>query len=221
MVFASKALRDAHFVTAILLERLPGLIEMPDVAAFLVQHVLIPEGPVIWSTPESINNVLADHLVELDVTSTMLQAQLLCEDLQKACQHPSDFQTRLYSQLKQGKDLQQALTDTQLPEVEQELPPGVCALCHRKMPLTWHHLFPRDVHKKFLKRGLMTQQDCVLGISICRQCHNTIHRFFDNETLAEKLHSLESLLEEESIQKWVAYASKQKARAVTGLKVAR
>ena len=221
MVVASKALRDPHFVTAVMVERLSGLAELPDIAAFLVQDVLIPEGPVVWNTPESLNNVLADHLLDLDITASPLEAQLVCEDLQTACQHPSEFQTRLYNQLKQGKDLQQALTDNQFPDIEIELPPGVCALCHRKMPLTWHHLFPRDVHKKFLKRGLMTQQDRVLGISICRQCHNTIHRSFDNETLAERLHSLESLLEEESIQKWVAYASKQHARAVTGLKVAR
>ena len=52
-------------------------------------------------------------------------------------------------------------------------------------------------------------------------CVATIHRSFDNETLADRLHSLESLMEQESIQKWVAYAHKQKARAVVGHRVAR
>lgn len=221
MVVSHKVLLDPDFLTAVLLEALPEMADLPDVACYLIQDLLIPESPAVWETADSLDNILADHLVDLSVCESPMQAQLLCEDLHKACQHPSDYHTRLWSYLKQGKSLQAALDASCSPEKEDELPPGACALCHRQMPLTWHHLYPRDVHKKFLKRGLMTQQDCVHGIRVCRQCHNTIHRSFDNETLAERLHNLGSLLEQEVIQKWVAYAHKQKARAVVGHRVAR
>ena len=221
MVFSHKALLDPDVLTAILLEALPQMADLPDLVYYLVQDLLIPETPAVWETADSLNNILSDHLVDLNVCESPLQAQLVCEDLHKACQHSSDCHTRLYTHLKQGKSLQTALDASQSPEKEDELPPGACALCQRQMPLTWHHLYPRDVHKKFLKRGLMTQQDCVQGIRVCRQCHNTIHRLFDNETLALRLHSLESLMEQEVIQKWVSYAYKQKARAVAGHRVAR
>lgn len=221
MVVDPKALLDPHLVLAVLLETLPEIAELPDVACFLAQDVLVPESPTVWETPDSLSNVLGEHLVDLDVCTSSLQIQLICEDLHKACHFPSDSQIRLCSHIKQGKSLHAALSDVRSPEKEDDLPPGACALCQRQMPLTWHHLYPRDVHKRFLKRGLMTQQDRLCGIHVCRQCHNTIHRSFDNETLAERLHSLESLKEQESIQKWVQYAHKQKVRAVVGHRVSK
>ena len=221
MIVCHEALLDPNFLTAVLLETLPEMADLPDVACYLVQDLLIPESPAVWETAERLHNILGAHLVDLSVCESPLQAQLACEDLHKACQHPGDYHTKLCNYLKQGKSLQAALDASRSTEKEDKLPPGACALCQRQIPLTWHHLYPRDVHRKFLKRGLMTQQDCVQGIHVCRQCHNTIHRSFDNETLAERLHSLESLLEQEVIQKWVAYAHKQKPRAVVGHRVAR
>ena len=221
MVLSLKALLDPDVLTAILLEALPHMADLPDVVCYLVQDLLIPEAPAVWDTADSLDNILSDHLVDLSVCESPLQAQLICEDLHKGWQHPSNYHTRLCSHLRQGKSLQTALDASRSPEKQDELPPGACALCQRQMPLTWHHLYPRDVHKKFLKRGLMTQQNCVQGIRVCRQCHNTIHRSFDNETLALRLHSLESLMEQEVIQKWVVYAYKQKACAVVGHRVAR
>lgn len=214
-------LQDADLVTAIIVTRAPQLVETPDVAEFLVRDVLLPEGLAAWQDADTLHNVLGDHLLELDVCTSILQAELLCEDLQKASQSPCAQEVRVCNLLKHGKTVAEAMVSSQIPEVQDWLPPGTCAMCERHMPLTWHHLFPREVQKKFLKRGFMTSEQRSNGISICRQCHSTIHRSFDNELLAEQLHSLESLLQQESIQKWVAYASKQKSRAVAGLRVAR
>lgn len=215
------ALCDLHLVLAVLSDAIPEMVELPDLAFFLAQDVLIPEGPTVWETPDSLNNILGEHLVDLGFCTSALQAQLVCEDLHKAHQSPSDYQIRVCSHIKQGKSLQAALSDGRSPEKEDKSSPGACALCYRQMPLTWHHLYPRDVQKKFLKRGLMTQQDCLSGIHVCRQCHNTIHHSFDNETLAERLHSLETLKQQEVIQRWMAYAQKQKVRAVVGHRVSR
>ena len=213
--------RDVYYLTSIIVTQLPRLAEDTDVVDFLTRDILIPEGSGAWKTSEGLHNVLGNTLLDLGLCSSDLEAQLLCEDLHQAYQQPSVQAVRLCSLLRQGESLPVGLASSHLPETEEQVPPGTCVLCERHMPLTWHHLYPRDVHKKFLKRGLMTEQDRLCGISICRQCHNTIHRSFDNETLAGRLHSVESLLQEDCMQKWVSYASKQKARAVVGHRVSR
>lgn len=199
MVVPHKTGLDPDFLTAIVLATLPELADSPDVACYLTRDLLIPEGPAVLETADSLNNVLGVQLIDLSICTSPLQAQLACEDLHKACQHPNDYHTRLCSHIKQGKSFQAALDDSRAVDTR----------------------YPRDVHKKFLKRGMMTQSDCIRGIHVCRQCHNTIHRSFDNETLAERLHSLDSLMEQDVMQKWVAYAQKQKPRAVVGHRVAR
>lgn len=220
---ASEARRslDVDFLAALLVIRLPHLAEDADIVEFITRDVLLPEGVSAWETPDSLYNVLNDHFLDFSLSSTELESQLLCEDLQQLYQTPDAQTMRLCTLLKQGSTLQQAYVSSTSPEAEEQVAPGTCVMCERHMPLTWHHLYPREVQKKLLKRGMMTEEDRCRGISICRQCHNTIHRSFDNELLAERLHSVESLLQEECIQKWVAYASKQKARAVVGHRVSR
>lgn len=188
--------RDADFLTSILVTSLPQLVEDSDVVEFLVRDVLIREHRA-WESPEGLQNVLKDSLLDLGLCSSDLDAQLLCEDLHQACQQPNMFAVRLCTALKQGNSLPEAFLSCQQPEDEEHVPPGTCVLCERHMPLTWHHLFPREVQKKYLKRGLMTEEDRHRGISICRQCHNTIHQSFDNKLLADKLHSVELLLQQE------------------------
>ncbi len=212
---------DNYFLASIVVTEMPHLVEDPDVVDFLVRDVLVAEGPSVWETSQGLHNVLHDNLLDLGLCSSDLKAHLLCEDLLRAYHTPSTQTVRLCRLLEQGNTLSEAFIASQLPEVEDQIPPGTCVLCERLMPLTWHHLYPKEVQKKFLRRGLMTEEDRNSGIRICRQCHNAIHRFFDNGTLAEKLHSVESLMQQESMQKWVAYASKQKARAVIGHRVSR
>lgn len=222
MVMCDKSgARDNNFLASIVVTKMPHLAEDPDVVEFLVRGVLVAEGPDVWETSQSLHNVLQDNLLDLGLCSSDLKAQLLCEDLLQAYHSPSTQTVRLCRLLEQDNTLSEAFTASQLPEIEYQVPPGTCMLCERLMPLTWHHLYPKEVQKKFLRRGLMTEEDRNSGIRICRQCHNAVHRFFDNEMLAEKLHSVESLMQQESIQKWVAYASKQKARAVIGHRVSR
>jgi hypothetical protein len=51
----------------------------------------------------------------------------------------------------------------------------LCELCHRKMKLTRHHLVPREVHAKMLKKGFA--KDWMLRLAaICRPCHSAVHR---------------------------------------------
>ncbi|CAK4121298.1 unnamed protein product [Aphanomyces euteiches] len=87
----------------------------------------------------------------------------------------------------------------------------VCAMCERPVNLTEHHLIPRQVHARYLKKGF-TREFLNRCIDICRSCHSKIHSTEDNRTLAAEYNTLEKLMAHESIQKYVNYARKQKPR---------
>ncbi len=88
---------------------------------------------------------------------------------------------------------------------------GTCATCHRHTPLTKHHLIPKKRHKKKKKIQDKTVLDEI--ILICRQCHNGIHDFYDERTLAECYNTLDKIREDEMLQKhflWVSKCKKEK-----------
>lgn len=92
-----------------------------------------------------------------------------------------------------------------------EMEPGTCLICERKVRLTKHHVFPREVHKSLIKKGC----DPLLlntTISICRMCHSTVHRFFSNEELAECYFTVDLLLENEKFYRYAQWASMQSNR---------
>lgn len=89
-----------------------------------------------------------------------------------------------------------------------------CDLCGRDVPLTFHHLIPRAVHKRkrFVREhGKREMQS--RGLMLCRLCHSAIHEFIPNEKhLAEAYNTKEALLQNEKIARHVAWASRQKSR---------
>ena len=212
---------DTNLSKAILASRVPQLTDDPEFLGFLAEDVLGSEDATALSSPDSLHSLLGEHLLSLGACTTDLELQLLSEDLQADVAQPSDFQQKLAQALSNGQPLQQALQASHQSDEDDLLPPGSCEMCERLMPLTVHHLYPREVQKKCLKRGLMTDADRLQKASICRQCHNTIHRLYENEHLALNLNSIDKLLQEDGIQNWVSYARKQKSRAVAGMRVAR
>lgn len=80
------------------------------------------------------------------------------------------------------------------PSVPETTDPSTCCLCDREMPMTWHHVIPKDVHKKFLKKGY-TKQELARTIPLCRMCHSAVHMFFTNEELGVSYNTPEKLLE--------------------------
>ncbi|CAN0389338.1 unnamed protein product, partial [Ectocarpus sp. 13 AM-2016] len=91
--------------------------------------------------------------------------------------------------------------------------PGCCSLCERLMPLTRHHVMPKSTHKRYRKKGY---SDAVLNrtIAICRPCHSAVHRAHDALTLAERFTTVEELLADETIGRFVAWARKQRTTSV-------
>lgn len=88
-----------------------------------------------------------------------------------------------------------------------------CALCGQPSHLTFHHLVPKELHRKRWVRERHSLQSLRnRGIWICRSCHSFLHRQFDERTLGERLDTVEALRAEPAVVRHVAWASRQKRR---------
>ncbi len=76
--------------------------------------------------------------------------------------------------------------------------------------LTFHHLIPRKLHRRNHFRKNYKREELNRGIAICRQCHNGLHRLYDEMTLAKRFSTLDTLLSDEAIRRHVAWCSRQK-----------
>lgn len=92
--------------------------------------------------------------------------------------------------------------------------PEGCEICDRtQLPLTYHHLVPREMHERVLKRGWHSEWQLNKVAWLCRACHSFVHRVATNEELARSYFSIDLLLEREDIQKWASWASKIRWKA--------
>ncbi|KAI0121687.1 YisB protein [Xylariales sp. AK1849] len=82
-----------------------------------------------------------------------------------------------------------------------------CELCDRDwINLTYHHLIPRFVHAKVLKRGWHRVEDLQSVAWLCAACHRFVHQFASHEDLARNFYTVDLLLEQEEVvqfAKWV------------------
>ena len=91
----------------------------------------------------------------------------------------------------------------------------MCAMCERVMPLTAHHLIPKTTHEKYLAMGgKYTKAFLSTCVDICRPCHSAVHKLIEEEVLASDFNTLELLLGDERVQKWINYARKQRPRSL-------
>lgn len=83
--------------------------------------------------------------------------------------------------------------------------PEACELCERSwIPLTQHHLVPRAIASKAVKRGWVDDRETSNLAWLCRACHNFVHRMASHEELAKDGRSIQQLLDRHDIQKWVS-----------------
>lgn len=174
------------------------LHEDEETAQFLSKEIHENQSSVLLSK-ENMYSLLQENLNNFNLTSSSKEAIRLCQTLVEELNDPSNFQV-------EEEEEEEADYNS-----DQEYDDGMCLLCGRDMPLTWHHLIPRTTHKKLLKRNLYTTKELNRGIMICRPCHSAIHKLIDEETMAAEFNTLEKLESYEPVQKWVAYASKQKS----------
>ncbi len=89
---------------------------------------------------------------------------------------------------------------------------GICPLCERRCQLSLHHLIPRKLHRRTYYRKHFSREQLNEGVLICRQCHNGIHRVYDEMTLAKQFASLDALRADPGLQRHFAWVARQKIR---------
>ena len=107
---------------------------------------------------------------------------------------------------------------------------GDCELCARSLELTFHHLIPKETHARYLGKALpsgVAEAAAANGLDpqptreflhshgalLCRFCHSTVHRLAPNAVLAERFNTLEALRCAPEIERFVAFACRQKHTA--------
>ncbi|KAI6088289.1 hypothetical protein F4821DRAFT_234184 [Hypoxylon rubiginosum] len=84
-----------------------------------------------------------------------------------------------------------------------------CELCERDwVPLSYHHLIPRFVHAKAVRRGWHREEDLQNVAWLCGACHRFVHRFAGHEELARKYYTVELLMGEEAVRRWVDWVGR-------------
>ncbi|KAI2627569.1 hypothetical protein GGR54DRAFT_420219 [Hypoxylon sp. NC1633] len=84
-----------------------------------------------------------------------------------------------------------------------------CELCGRGwVPLSYHHLVPRFVHGKAVRRGWHRAEDLQSVAWLCGACHRFVHRFAGHEDLARRFYTVELLLAEEPVRRWVDWVAR-------------
>ncbi|SPQ24699.1 f7094fab-6c9e-48ed-94bb-b51fef505c2a [Thermothielavioides terrestris] len=84
-----------------------------------------------------------------------------------------------------------------------------CELCARAwVPLTYHHLVPRMVHEKAVRRGWHRAGDLQNVAWLCAACHRFVHRFRGHEELAREFYTVERLLAAEEVQRFVGWVGR-------------
>ncbi|KAA8913933.1 hypothetical protein FN846DRAFT_902548 [Sphaerosporella brunnea] len=88
---------------------------------------------------------------------------------------------------------------------------GRCQMCARAVPLTYHHLFPREVHDKAVRRGWCAAKAELGRVAwVCRPCHDFVHRLAPNEELARDWNTLDALMAREDVASWRRWVGRQR-----------
>ncbi|KAI1385193.1 uncharacterized protein F4822DRAFT_412339 [Hypoxylon trugodes] len=84
-----------------------------------------------------------------------------------------------------------------------------CEICERNyIPLSYHHLIPRFVHSKAVKRGWHKEEDLQNVAWLCGACHRFVHRFAGHEELARRYYTVELLMEDEGVRRWAEWVGR-------------
>ncbi|KAI0118053.1 hypothetical protein F4776DRAFT_263659 [Hypoxylon sp. NC0597] len=84
-----------------------------------------------------------------------------------------------------------------------------CEMCGREwVPLSYHHLIPRFVHSKAVKRGWHRAEDLQSVAWLCGACHRFVHRFAGHEELARRYYTVELLMAEEQVRRWADWVGR-------------
>ena len=89
---------------------------------------------------------------------------------------------------------------------------GHCPCCGRDLPLTFHHLIPRKLHRRKHYQRHYNKDTLAQGIYVCRDCHDGIHKTYSEVELAKELATPEALLSEPDLVRHFAWVARQRRR---------
>ena len=94
-----------------------------------------------------------------------------------------------------------------------------CEICARWwIPLSYHHLIPRFVHDKAVRRGWHRREDLQNVAWLCGACHRFVHQFRGHEDLARDYYTVDRLLEADEVQRWAAWVGRLRWKGGRGCK---
>ncbi|KAL5047987.1 hypothetical protein BDW71DRAFT_205931 [Aspergillus fruticulosus] len=103
---------------------------------------------------------------------------------------------------------------TRPPPVWAKTRASACEICERDwIPLSYHHLIPRGVHDKVIKKGWHDEWMLNSVAWLCRACHSFVHRMASNEELAREYFTVERILEREDVRDWARWVGKVRWKA--------
>ncbi|KAF2211106.1 hypothetical protein CERZMDRAFT_44140 [Cercospora zeae-maydis SCOH1-5] len=159
-----------------------------------------------FATP--VESRLLDDLVKplpLAVADSLVTYSLMME--------PTDLDRFLEGPLNNYISSAVAPPPEHTPSLAASRPDG-CEVCQREhLPLTYHHLIPRAIHAKAVKRGWHKEWELNKVAWLCRACHSYVHRIASNEELGKDLYSVELLMEREDVQKWAGWVGRVRWKA--------
>ncbi|KAJ3087128.1 hypothetical protein HK102_011745 [Quaeritorhiza haematococci] len=171
-------------------------------------------------SPTHLQSFLSAHLMELSLCETDEECEGVCgrvyEVLKAEGSSNKEGGSADSDHDQNGPADEDSSSDEEEPDQSSIITSGLCTICDRSMPLTFHHLIPKKMHKKILKRHRTEFDKEELnkrGVLLCRPCHSAVHRIFTHEVLALERNTLDKLLESEEVQKWAGWASKQRGYA--------
>ena len=85
-----------------------------------------------------------------------------------------------------------------------------CALCGTDQSITYHHLIPKTCHKnKWFKKNFDMDDMRERQIPVCRKCHSFIHKQYSEKVLGREFNTLDMLLADKKVQKFITWKKKQ------------
>jgi len=100
------------------------------------------------------------------------------------------------------------------PPIWSQTRASACEICERSwIPLSYHHLIPKQMHAKAVKRGWHEEWMLNSVAWLCRACHGFVHRIASNEELARNWYSVDRLMDREDVQTWARWVGRVRWKA--------
>jgi predicted HNH restriction endonuclease len=83
-----------------------------------------------------------------------------------------------------------------------------CEICQRDTPEQYqekHHLIPKTI----CKRNKYAKEPQDITIEVCKNCGDMLHKLFSIKDLADSYNTLEKILSNDDVKKWVVWANKK------------